>query len=158
MNSPRIRPIALAVLAALLSLAPIASAAEFGVRAGRYQDGGSNFVGAELLFDSGALNINPNVEYSLEDGVTAGTANVDLTVDVMSIGRFRPYVGAGLGIAYSQVTGRSETDVLGNLIGGVSLSLGTLKPYAQVKYFRTLGENSGAGDNDDIALAIGLRF
>jgi opacity protein-like surface antigen len=145
------------LIAAALVLAPVLSAADFGVRAGRYNDGDENFVGAEVLFDIGALNINPNIEYSLADNVTAGSANLDVTYDVANIGSFTPFIGAGVGLSYVDNELDTRTDVLGNLIGGVSWNLDSFKPYAQLKYFRGLDNDSGDED-DDIALTVGLRF
>lgn len=143
----------------VLLLVPMASAADFGFRAGRLQDAGQKFVGGEVLFDLGAVNVNPNIEYQLDtDNATVGTANLDLTVDIGRFARLTPYVGAGVGMSYvDDDFGSAQTDVLGNLIGGVGFDLDFLKPYAQVKYVRTLDDNNGA-DNDDIALVVGLRF
>jgi opacity protein-like surface antigen len=148
----------LSLIAAALVLAPVLSAADFGVRAGRYNDGDENFVGAEMLFDLGAIKINPNIEYSLADEVTSGTANFDVTFDVANIGSVTPYIGAGVGLAYIDNDVDTHTDVLGNLIGGVSWNLEFIEPYAQVKYFRVLDNDGGSDDSDDIALTIGLRF
>jgi opacity protein-like surface antigen len=149
----------LTFFAVALILAPALFAAEFGIRAGRYNEAETEFVGAELLFDIGALNINPNVEYLLEDDVTAGTANLDVTFDVISTARVTPYVGAGVGLAYSEVGDASaKTDIVGNLIGGVSFDLDFLEPYAQLKYFRLFDNENGGGDDDEFALTIGLRF
>src|SRR4051812_18654405 len=61
-----------------LVLAPAAFAADFGVRAGRLDRANENFVGAEMLFDLGTINLNPNIEYWLVDDVTEGTANLDV--------------------------------------------------------------------------------
>ncbi|HYR29642.1 MAG TPA: hypothetical protein VEU30_14325 [Thermoanaerobaculia bacterium] len=142
---------------AFLLAAPTLLAADFGVRAGRYQDAGETFVGAELLLDAGFLNINPNIEYSLEDDITAGSANLDLTIDIGRFSAVAPYVGAGVGLLYvDDEIGGETTDPVGNLIGGVALKLTTLTPYAQVKYFRLLEDDGG--DSDEIALTIGLRF
>jgi hypothetical protein len=142
-----------------LVLAPVLSAADFGLRAGRYNDGDEEFVGAEVLFDVGAININPNIEYSLQDEGTAGSANIDITFDVASIGSLTPYVGAGVGMLYLDNDVDTRTDVVGNLIGGVSWNLEFLKPYAQVKYFRVLDKDENGGEaEDDIALTIGVRF
>lgn len=146
----------LTLITIFLLLAPMLSAADFGVRAGRFNDRDEEFVGAEVLFDLGAINLNPNIEYSLADDVTAGTVNVDVTFDVVSIGNITPYIGAGLGLAYVDDLD-TQTDILGNVIGGVSFDLQFLKPYAQVKYFRVL-ENEEGDAEDDIALTIGLRF
>jgi opacity protein-like surface antigen len=148
----------LSLIAVAFAIAPILSAADFGVRAGRYNEADTEFVGAELVFDLGAININPNIEYLLEDDTTAGTVNLDATFDIANISRVTPYIGAGVGYAYSEVGDASaETDIVGNLIGGVNFNLDFLKPYAQVKYFKVL-DNDDGGDDDELALTIGLRF
>ena len=148
----------LSLIALALVVAPVLSAADFGLRAGRYNDSDEEFVGAEMLFDIGAININPNLEYSLQDEVTAGTANLDVTVDLITIGSVTPYAGAGVGMLYVDDDFSTRTDIVGNLIGGVSFDLAFLTPYAQVKYFRVLDTESGADEEDDFALTIGLRF
>jgi opacity protein-like surface antigen len=149
----------LSLIAVALVITPALSAADFGVRAGRYNEAETEFVGAELVFDLGAINVNPNIEYLLEDDTTAGTANLDVTFDIANISRFTPYVGAGVGYAYSEVGDASaETDIVGNLIGGVNFNLDFLKPYAQVKYFKILDNDDNVGDDDELALTIGLRF
>jgi opacity protein-like surface antigen len=145
-------------LAVALVLTPAVLAADFGIRGGRYNDLDEEFVGAEMVFDIGALNINPNVEYSLAEDITAGSANLDLTFDLGNFSRLTPYVGAGVGIFYvDDDLGDNTTDLLGNLIGGVQFELDFLKPYAQVKYFRIL-EDDDNGGGDDLAFTIGLRF
>lgn len=148
----------LSFLAVALVLTPAVFAADFGVRGGRYDDIGENFVGAEMLFDIGAVNINPNIEYALADDITAGSANLDLTVDIGKFNRVTPYVGAGVGVWYvDDDFGDNTTDLLGNLIGGVQFDLDFLKPYAQVKYFRTIDNDEGGSDHD-LAFTVGLRF
>ena len=154
----------LPLLALVLILTPALLAADFGVRAGRYNDpgqGDNNFVGAEALFDLGAINLNPNIEYLLADDVTAGSANLDLTVDIGTFSRVTPYVGAGVGLWYVDVDDLvgddNTTDLLGNLIGGVQFDLDFLEPYAQVKYFRVLQGDDG-NERDDLAFTVGLRF
>jgi opacity protein-like surface antigen len=149
----------LSLLAVATILAPLAAAADFGVRVGSFNEADNDFVGAELLFDAGVLNINPNIEYWLDtpNDVTAGTANIDVTFDISRIGPMTPYIGAGVGLAYASFDDTSETDLLGNLIGGVAFNLESLTPYAQVKYFKSLDDEDG-GDDDELALTIGLRF
>lgn len=148
----------LTFISVALLLAPVLSAGDFGLRAGRYNDGDEEFVGAEFVFDVGAVNINPNIEYSLADDITAGTANLDVTFDIMNIGSITPYVGAGIGMSYVDDDFDTRTNVVGNVIGGVSFNLEFIKPYAQVKYFRVLDKDNGSGEEDDIALTVGLRF
>lgn len=149
----------LTLVALAFAFTPVLSAADFGVRAGRYNEAGTEFVGAELVFDLGAINVNPNIEYLLEDDTTAGTANLDVTFDIANISRLTPYVGAGVGYAYAEVGDASaETDIVGNLIGGVNFNFDFLKPYAQVKYFKVFDNDNDGGDDDELALTVGLRF
>lgn len=148
----------LMLLVAAAALAPQVLAADFGVRAGRYNDAEEEFVGAEMVFDLGAININPNIEYMLGDeDVTAGSANFDVLFEFAPSSRVSPYVGAGVGLMYfdTDVIG-TETDLVGNVIGGLSFNMDFLKPYAQVKYFKELEDDEDGGD--DLALTIGLRF
>jgi opacity protein-like surface antigen len=148
----------LSLLALVLLSAPALFGADFGVRGGHYNDFHEDFVGAELLVDLGAVNINPNIEYALAEDITAGSANLDLTVDVGRFSRVTPYVGAGVGLWYvDDDFGDNTTDLVGNLIGGVSVDLDFIKPYAQVKYFRFLQNDNRDGEND-LALTVGLRF
>ena len=145
------------VLIAVIALTPAALAADFGIRAGQYRDADTEFVGAEVVFDTGVLNVNPNIEYSLEDNVTAGTVNLDVTLDVARFSTITPYVGAGVGLLYvDDEAGGDETDLVGNLIGGIAFNFDFLEPYAQLKYFRTLDDDDGK--SDDFAVTIGLRF
>jgi opacity protein-like surface antigen len=138
------------------ALAPTLFGGDFGIRAGRSNDTDEDFVGVEMHYDLGAVNVNPNIEYSLaDDDATAGSINIDLTVDVMQIAALRPYVGAGVGLAYLDPDlGETQTNIVGNVIGGVAFDLAMLKPYAQLKYTRRL-EN---GNDSDVSLAVGLRF
>jgi len=152
MKSLRILPfLAVAVLFAFP-----APAADFGVRAGRLSDLEESFVGAEVLIDLGAINLNPNIEYFLIDDITEGTANLDVTFDIIQAGKVKPYAGAGLGLLYVDTDFGDNTDVVGNLIGGITFDLDSVQPYAQIKYFRTLEDDDG--DNDEVAFTVGLRF
>ena len=147
------------LLLLILVLTPALFATDFGLRGGRYNDIGEEFVGAEVVFDAGSININPNLEYSLAEDITAGSANIDLTFDLGNFGRATPYVGAGVGLWYvDDDAGDNTTDLLGNLIGGVQFDLDFLKPYAQLKYFRLIDDDDNGGTGDDIAFTIGLRF
>ncbi|HEY0143770.1 MAG TPA: hypothetical protein VGF48_22980 [Thermoanaerobaculia bacterium] len=145
-----------AVVALVLLAAPSLFAADFGIRAGRFDDAETEFLGAEVVIDLGPVNLNPNVEYFLEDDITAGTANLDFTLDVGRFARVQPYLGAGIGLLYvdDDFFG-TETDLIGNAIGGVVFNLDVIKPYAQLKYFRVLEEDT---EGDDISLAVGVRF
>jgi opacity protein-like surface antigen len=143
------------LIACTLALAPALLAGDFGVRAGRNHDTDEDFVGVEMLYDLGAVNLNPNIEYSLADNVTAGSINLDVTVDVMQIAAIHPYLGAGIGLAYLDTDlSATTTNAVGNAIGGVTFDLTMLKPYAQVKYSRRLENGSG----HELSFAVGLRF
>jgi hypothetical protein len=150
--------------------APAVFAAEFGVRAGRYNDAEDEFVGGEVAWDMGNWTFNPNIEYVLADNddfgvddVTLLTGNFDVVYNFGS-SSFRPFVGAGLGVSYFSVEDEflgdfNETDPLVNAIAGVKWDLDFLTPYAQLKYFRLLDDDDeGETTGDDIALVIGLRF
>jgi hypothetical protein len=145
------------LLLVIFASASAMQAADFGVRAGRMNDSDEDFVGVEMAIGAGPITFNPNIEYWLIDDITAGSANLDMTYDIVQIGTITPYAGAGLGIFYVDDDFGSETDVLGNLIGGIAFDLDFLRPYAQVKYMRVLDSENG-GDDDDLALTIGLRF
>jgi opacity protein-like surface antigen len=145
----------------VLTLSPVALAGQFGVRAGHYDDSDQNFVGVDLLVDLGAVNLNPNIEYSLQDDVTAGSANIDFTWNIFTRGGIEPYVGAGVGLTYAddERINQTDTDLVGNLFGGVAFNLRPVKPYVQLKYFRVLENEAGNQNNkDDFGFAVGVRF
>ena len=150
----------LRILSLLLIVALAGSsvyAADFGVRAGRMNDSEEEFVGVEMAFGAGPLTVNPNIEYWLVDEVTAGSANLDILYDVARFSTVTPYLGAGVGLFYVDSDFGDNTDILGNLIGGVAFDLDFLRPYAQVKYVRAFEDDDDDG-GDDLALTIGLRF
>ena len=146
-----------ALLALVLLLTPCLFAADFGIRAGHYDDLDEDFVGAEFVIDLGILNVNPNIEYSLAEEVTQGSVNIDLVFELGQFARVTPFVGAGAGLSYLDNEVDNSTDLLGNLIGGISVDLHQVKPYAQLKYFRLLG-NEDNREESDVAFTIGLRF
>jgi hypothetical protein len=141
---------------AMLAVVPVASAVDFGVRAGRYNDADENFVGAELAIDLGKVTLNPNVEYYYDiENATVGSANLDLTIDIGAFPAVTPYVGVGAGLGYVDTDfGGSDTNLLGNAIGGVRFNLAFLKPYAQAKWVRDFDKGGG----NDWAITVGLRF
>ncbi len=71
------------IILILIAFVPPAGAADFGVRAGRYNDGQNNFVGAELVWNVGRIAVNPNIEYITNTDLdTAGTANLDVAINL----------------------------------------------------------------------------
>lgn len=149
MKSARLLP--LLFVFALISV-PSVYAAEFGVRAGRYNDAEDEFVGVEAAFGE-QIQFNPNVEYMLTDDGTALTGNADVLFH-FERGTVKPYAGGGVGVLFVDDDFGDSTDALFNVIGGVKFDLDFLEPYVQVKYFRLFEEGSG----DDLALTVGLRF
>src|SRR5438045_2062411 len=123
-------------------------AGDFGIRAGRYNDSGENFVGVEAQFGLSTLNINPNIEYvsNYDDG-TAGSINIDMTIDVARYSRLTPFLGGGLGLRYISNDLNSDSSVVANVIGGVEYELSNFKPYAQIKYFTTLDNKEDTGND-----------
>lgn len=146
---------AVLVCTVVLLTVPALTAADFGVRAGRYNDLEETFVGAEIDIPvGGGFSLNPNLEYVLEDRVDAGSLNVDI---LYRFGRasVRPYIGGGLGIFRVDTGAADSNTTVINAIGGLGFDLDFLQPYAQVKYFRSIDDDSAG---DDIAIVIGLRF
>lgn len=131
------------------------SAAEIGVRAGRYNDAEEEFVGVEATFGD-RLQFNPNIEYILTDNDdVAVTANADLLYK-FGTAAIKPYVGGGIGVLYTDSDFIDTTEALFNVIGGVRWDLEFLSPYVQVKYFKLFEDDDVEGD--DIAFTVGLRF
>jgi hypothetical protein len=125
----------------------------FGVRFGYYASSEHPFVGAEFLVPvSRSIYFNPNVEYVFADGLTYMTFNGDFHYDFPSRRRAFVWVGAGLGVAYSnpEGSGPSDTDVAANFLAGVGLSRGPVIPYFQFKLI--------AKSDTEAVFAFGLRF
>lgn len=126
-----------------------------GVRAGRYMDTEEYFIGGELLSRvAGNLYFNPNVEYVFMENVTYMTFNLDFHYDFFTSSPLFFWLGAGLGILYSNPDGPtdSETDLGANLIFGIGIdTISTLTPYFQGKYI-------AAENKSELVLAVGLRF
>ena len=138
-----------------LAVAPALFALEFGVRGGRYSDINKNFVGAELVFPlGGGLVLDPNIEYLLNtSGFDAGFGSVDLLYR-FSGAPVRPYIGGGIGQYRISGHGFSDNTTVWNAIAGIDFRWSTLKPYGQIKYLRTTGQNYGHAT----AFTVGLRF
>ncbi len=125
-----------------------------GIRAGRYTDMDGFFVGVELLSRvSRNFFINPNVEYVFVSNLTYMTFNLDFHYDFYTTSPLFFWVGAGLGVLYSnpEGLGDSATDVGANLLFGIAIKTGsTLTPYVQGKLI--------LADREEFVLGIGLRF
>ena len=125
-----------------------------GIRAGRYMDSEEYFLGGELLSRvAGNLYFNPNGEYVFVDNLTYITFNLDFHYDFYTTSPLFFWMGAGLGILYSNPEGPpdSDTDLGVNLIFGVAINtISSLTPYFQGKYI--------LADKNEFVLAVGLRF
>jgi hypothetical protein len=83
--------------------------------------------------------LNPNIEYIIdEDGDTAGTANFDVAINLTRGTTLTRWIGAGIRVFSVDTSFGDVTDTVVNAIGGISWNLDFLKPYMQVKYFRSL--------------------
>jgi len=154
------RTLTIAALAAALALAVPAgpaSAVDFGVRAGVYDDAGEAFVGGELLFQlAPRWFFNPNLEYVFVDNGDLITVNGDVHYDLPV--DFNGYVWVGGGPALilddRDFPGRrrddDDTDVGFNLLGGVGWRTDGVVPYLQGKVI--------LADETEAVFAFGLRF
>ncbi|MDX1430408.1 MAG: hypothetical protein R3282_08975 [Rhodothermales bacterium] len=85
------------------------------------------------------------------------SVNALLAVNTAALPTIAPYVGAGLGISRTSVSvdtsigdvSASDTDIGINLVGGGAITVGSIKPFAQVQL--TLG------NPDLVTVAIGLH-
>jgi hypothetical protein len=119
------------------------------VRFGVYTDASGFALGGGLktrVGTSGYWSFNPNLEMVFFDYGNAVTINGDFLYDIPSSGGPTFHVGVGPAI----LTGNSNTDLGVNLIGGLSASRGTSRPFVQMKAI--LGEGS------ELAIMGGVRF
>ena len=131
-------------LLAALTAAPTATAQYFAFMpyVGYHADLEAPLVGVGARFRvplaSPALNLalQPAVEVTLDNG-----SNVQ--VDVNAIAEFgggpvvSPFVGGGLAVVIPEV---GDTNVGGNVLGGLVFNAGFVKPFAQARY--TFADNS----------------
>jgi hypothetical protein len=144
-----------AVLIAVLLVSIPVEAADFGIRAGRFDDIGENLVGIEMALNVGPFVFNPNFEYVLVDGGDVMSLNADFLYPFAREASVNPYIGLGLGLMRLEASGfGSENEAIANAIAGLQFGRGRVKPYVQLKHFRFLEETS----INDTALVIGIRF
>jgi hypothetical protein len=154
------RTVTVALLAAAVALAfpaAPASAVDFGLRAGVYDDAGEAFVGGELLFQlSPRWYFNPNLEYVFVDNGDLVTINGDVHYDFPV--DFNGYVWAGGGLALisddrefpRRRRDDDDTDVGANLLAGVGWRANGMVPYLQGKLI--------LADETEAVFGFGLRF
>jgi len=154
--STRIRLSALTLCVAALALAAApASAAPIGWEAfGGLQTNGNNdfLLGAGARLSLASITVIPNAEYYFVDHGNMYTLNVDATMSVLPMGVASGFIGAGLGmLTFDPEAGDSNTNSAVNLLAGVGLNAVPMKPFAQLKYVFTDGD-------DPILLEAGIRF
>lgn len=155
-SAPRFLLSILALSLGILALgAAPASAAPIGWEAfGGVQTNGNNdfLLGAGLRLSLASITVIPNGEYYFVDNGTTYTLNVDATMPVLPLGVASGYVGAGLGmITFDPDQGSSNTNSVINILAGVGLNAVPMKPFAQLKYVFTDGD-------DPIVFSAGVRF
>lgn len=159
---PLLTTIALLALSITPATAQIGPTVDVGVRLGTDIAGDieDEFLGVDARIGLPTLPVvlNPAFDYYFRpEGVDfyQFSANALLSVNMAALPTIAPYVGGGLGIARrsqdatSQRAGFSDTDIGINLIGGGAVSVGSLKPFAQLQL--TLG------NPDLVTVAIGVH-
>ena len=157
----RIRPqvfvLTLAILAALAVITPAhdACAAPIGFTVmGGFYSGGLDeaFLGGGVRVGLGSLAGTAYGEYVFVDNGNAYSLNADFTIPLLPLGVASIYAGAGAGaLIVDPENAGSHTNSVVNLLVGAGLNAVPLKPYGQIKYVITDGE-------DPFVFAIGARF
>ncbi|HLA63256.1 MAG TPA: hypothetical protein VK610_02435 [Rhodothermales bacterium] len=121
--------LSLAALAAVLALAPAASAqTAFMPYLGYNFDGSVPTIGVAMRVGSPALPVafQPGVEVTLDEGTNVQLdGNLILAFPGVSVS---PYVGAGLAVLFPD---EGETDIGANAIAGLVINSGFVKPFVQ---------------------------
>ena len=156
MIRPQVFVLALAILAALVVLAPArAISAPIGFTAmGGFYSGGIDeaFLGAGVRVGLGSISGTGYGEYMFVDNGNAYSLNADFTMPLLPLGVASLYAGAGAGVlVVDPENGGSNTNSVINLLVGAGLNAVPMKPYGQIKYVITDGE-------DPLVFAVGVRF
>jgi len=159
----------LLVVGALVLLPVAAYAASpvvtsFGPRVGVSIDPDQIVLGGQLSVAEFApdWSFDPSIELGLGDDVTVVAFNLDAFYHLRMKGsEWRPYVGGGLGVAFSSwdappgVRDHSDTDVGLNLVGGFSLPAGSGDHwFAEMRF----GIGGGEGDLPTFKIIGGYNF
>lgn len=163
MHRPSGRTNAVAILsllaAAVLLAWPQPAAAQsdwdLGVRGGVYTGADAGFVGVEALGRIGRTSwyFNPNVEAAFPDNEDLYTFNADFHYDIPTGSNVAVWLGGGPALILHDPNNPrrdNETDFGGNLIAGIGLQRGAVRPYLQGKLI--------FADDTEAVLAVGFRF
>ncbi len=161
---PVVGTIALLSLSIAPAFAQFGPTVDVGIRLGTDIAGDveEEFLGVDARISLPTLPVvlNPAFDYYFTPSGTdfyQFSANALLSVNMAALPTIAPYVGGGLGIARSSADVSSpgangtfsDTDIGINLIGGGAVSVGSLKPFAQLQL--TLG------NPDLVTVAIGVH-
>ena len=147
------------VAAVVLSPSPAQAQVDIDIRGGVYTDVEEGFVGGGILMPvTGNWYFNPNVEYVFVDPGSLWTLNGDFHYDFAQTGNWSIWAGGGPAVLFRDFDddrpGRREddedTDFGANLIAGIGMVRGGVRPFGQVKVI--------LADDTEAVLGIGLRF
>jgi hypothetical protein len=158
-GSVRVALVAVLMAAAVCSVAsPVAADVDFGIRGGFDDEADSVFVGGELLMDVyPRWFFNPSIEYVFVDDGSLWTLNGDVHYDFDVDIPFAVWAGGGPAVVLRETDpacrgceSDDKTDFGLNLIGGIGVQRGAVRPYVQGKLLLS--------DDTEAVLAVGLRF
>lgn len=149
---------ALFVTAVALSPSSAHAQVDIDLRGGVYTDIEEGFVGGGVLMPvTGNWYFNPNVEYVFVDPGSLWTVNGDFHYDFAQVGDWSIWAGGGPAVLFRDFDddrpgrrGDDDTDVGANLIAGIGMVSGGVRPFGQVKVV--------LADDTEAVLAVGLRF
>jgi hypothetical protein len=156
---PRVLILALAILTTLVVVAPARDAwAVSGpislTAMGGFYSGGIDepFLGAGVKVGLGGLSVTPYAEYIFVSDGNAYSVNADLTMPLLPLGVASIYAGAGAGVLFVDPDNAdSNSNSVINLLVGAGLNAVPMKPYGQIKYVVTDGD-------DPFVFTVGVRF
>jgi hypothetical protein len=157
-RAPRVAHLASSVvtfLGFLLLCGPARSADwDLGLRTGLYTDIEEAFVGVEGLGRIGSTDffLNPNAEVVFVDNGDLVTLSLDVHYDLeLDTHPVDVWLGAGPTVLFRDLDrGRGDDDFGLNLLAGVGLREGAVRPYGQLKVI--------LADDTEAVLAFGIRF
>jgi hypothetical protein len=151
---------AIALAAACLSPAPALAQIDVDLRGGAYTDTEEAFIGGGILMPvTGNWFFNPNIEYVFVDPGSLWTVNGDFHYDFAQVENWSFWAGGGPAILFRDFDddrpGRrndddEDTDFGANLIAGVGMVGGAVRPFGQIKVI--------LADDTEAVLALGVRF
>lgn len=148
-----------ALAAVLASPAPAAGQVDLEVRGGVYTDVEDAFVGGGLLWQlTREWYFNPNAEWVFVSPGNLWTLNADFHFDFARRGPLSIWAGLGPALVFQDFDddrfgrgrGDDETDFGVNLLAGLGMDTGEVRPFVQGKIL--------ISDETEAVLAVGLRF